>query len=192
MRLERSYSHCHGIRTSPRLRHPQPTRLCSSERHVSGLLFFREPCTQTLLQPDVSRPFPLCCLSLSKHHNKGHPRTFGPTKRVYLETMAVFPPSNLSQDPAPADALLRWLLVGSKEARRKRRSVGAHPHRSAVVYLKQAGRRHYRRPRSTCTFTRTHIHIPIDVQPFTAQPVILAGLVCVARLLPPPHFTATV
>lgn len=58
--------------------------------------------------------FPSAVYPCPAHYNKGHPRTFGSTKRVYVETIVVFSPSNLSQDPAPADALLRWLLVGSR------------------------------------------------------------------------------
>lgn len=102
-------------------------------------------------------------------HNKGYPRTFGLTKRVYLETIVIFPPSNLSQDSAPADALICWSLVGSKA---EGTSVGAHPRRSAVVSLKHAGRRYHRHLKGTCTFN----HIPINRQSFTAQPIPLPGL----------------
>jgi hypothetical protein len=80
---------------------------------VSGLFLLRA-LYMDFLQLDVSGLCPPLVYPCPKHHNRGHPRTFGPTKRVYLETIVVFPPSNLSQDPAPADALLRWLLVGSK------------------------------------------------------------------------------
>lgn len=120
-------------------------------------------------------------------HTKGYPRAFGLTKRVYLETIVIFPPSNLSQDSAPADALMRWLLVGSKA---EDTSVGAHPCRSAVVYLKHAGRRYHRHLKGTCTFN----HIPIDRLSFTAQPIPLPELFvwrgCFILLISPPPFSA--
>lgn len=66
----------------------------------------------------LSRPWPLVYTSLSKAIllliTRGYPGIFDMTKRVYLETIVISSPSNLSQDSAPADALMCWLLVGSK------------------------------------------------------------------------------
>lgn len=104
--------------------------------------------------------FPSTVHPCPNHHNKGHPRTFGPTKRVYLETIAVFPPSNLSQDPAPADALLRWLLVGSKAEESASGSSSASigrcvPQTSGKTTLPPAEEYLY-----LCLYTHSHSHQP--------------------------------
>lgn len=142
----------------------------------------------------LSRPWPLVYTSLSKAIllliTRGYPGIFDMTKRVYLETIVISPPSNLSQDSAPADALMCWLLVGSKA---EDTSVGAHPRRSAVAYLKPAGRRYHRHLKGTCTFN-TFNHIPIDRQSFTAQPIPLPELFvwrgCFILLISLPPFSA--
>lgn len=119
--MERSYSHCHIILTSAGLRHRQPTQLCSSEGHVPGLCFSLRAlyvhglsCSRMFLGlfPSVVYPCP-------KYHNKGHPRTFGPTKRVYLETIAVFPPLK-SQSRPGASRCTTALAVGGKQGGRER------------------------------------------------------------------------
>lgn len=155
------------------------------------IMFFAESLvsTWTFLQPDVSGPFSLCCLSLSKAPQQGPSQDFWPDEKSLPRNYSCLSPPQISVKTRRQQ--MHHCVGCWWEARRKRTPVGAHPHRSAVVYLKQAGRRYYRRPRSTYTCTFSHIHIPIDLQSFTAQPMILARLVCVARLLPP-HFTTTV
>lgn len=101
------------------------------------------------LSPAVVYPCPA-------HHNKGHPRTFGPTKRVYLETIVAFSPSNLSQEDTP----LCWLLVGSKAEENASGSSSASigrlvPHTSGKTILPPARKYLY-----FYLYTHSHSHRP--------------------------------
>ncbi|KAL7927239.1 hypothetical protein ACQKWADRAFT_101720 [Trichoderma austrokoningii] len=137
--------------------------------------------------------FPLPSLSLAKTPQQGPSQDFWPDEKSLPRNYSCLSRLKLQSRPGAsrcAAALLRWLLVGSKAE--ERTQVGAHPRPSAVVYIKQAGRRHYRRPSSTFV---VHIHIPFAHQSFTARPITLAELcLCGAAafilLISPPRFSA--